>query len=81
MIFTGLLLVLLAILGAPLFTIIASSAMLGYHRDGTDLMNMAIEVYEIANMPFLTAIPLFTFAGSRYCPQGGSHDRNHHACL
>ena len=63
MIFTGLLLVLLAILGAPLFTIIASSAMLGYHRDGTDLMNMAIEVYEIANMPFLTAIPLFTFAG------------------
>jgi C4-dicarboxylate transporter, DctM subunit len=62
-IFTGLLLVLLAILGAPLFTIIASSAMLGYHRDGTDLMNMAIEVYEIANMPFLTAIPLFTFAG------------------
>ena len=63
MILTGLILVLLAILGAPLFTIIASSAMLGYHRDGTDLMNMAIEVYEIANMPFLTAIPLFTFAG------------------
>ena len=63
MIVTGLLLVLLAILGAPLFTIIAASAMLGFHRDGTDLMNMAIEIYGIADMPFLTAIPLFTFAG------------------
>lgn len=63
MIVAGLLLVLLAILGAPLFTIIGTSAMLGFHRDGTDLMNMAIEIYGIADMPFLTAIPLFTFAG------------------
>ena len=63
MIVTAVLLVLLAILGAPLFTIIAASAMLGFHRDGTDLMNMAIEIYGIADMPFLTAIPLFTFAG------------------
>jgi C4-dicarboxylate transporter, DctM subunit len=63
MIVTGLLLLLLAILGAPLFTIIGASAMLGFHREGTDLMNMAIEIYGIADMPFLTAIPLFTFAG------------------
>jgi len=62
-IFVSIALVLLAILGAPLFTIIATSAMLGYSRDGTDLMNMAIEILGLADLPFLTAIPLFTFAG------------------
>ncbi|MCH7821814.1 MAG: TRAP transporter large permease subunit [Proteobacteria bacterium] len=56
-------LVLLAILGAPLFVVIATSAMLGFTSDDTDLMNMAIEILGIADMPFLTAIPLFTFAG------------------
>jgi len=56
-------LVLLAILGAPLFVVIGTSAMLGFTSDDTDLMNMAIEILGIADMPFLTAIPLFTFAG------------------
>jgi tripartite ATP-independent transporter DctM subunit len=60
---SGLLLVLLAVLGAPLFSIIAASAMLGFSRDETDLMNMAIEILGLAELPFLTAIPLFTFAG------------------
>lgn len=63
MIVTSLLLILLAILGAPLFAVIASSAMLGFHRDDTDLMNMAIELLSVADLPFLAAIPLFTFAG------------------
>jgi tripartite ATP-independent transporter DctM subunit len=56
-------LVLLAILGAPLFAVIATSAMIGFSKDDTDLMNMAIEILGIADLPFLTAIPLFTFAG------------------
>lgn len=59
----GAILVLLAIFGAPLFTIIAASAMLGYHREGVDLMAIAIEILGIAGMPMLSAIPLFTFAG------------------
>lgn len=63
MIIVSVLLVLLAILGAPLFTIIASSAMLGFLREDTDLMVMAIEILGLAELPFLTAIPLFTFAG------------------
>lgn len=63
MILTGLILVLLAIFGAPLFAIIATSAMLGFHREDTDLMNMALEVQGIGDLPFLAAIPLFTFAG------------------
>lgn len=56
-------LIMLAIFGAPLFTIIAASAMLGYQKEGIDLMAMAIEVLGIAGMPMLSAIPLFTFAG------------------
>src|SRR5690606_31743578 len=57
------LLVLLAVLGAPLFAIIGASAMLGYHQEGIDLMAIAIEILGLAEMPFLSAIPLFTFAG------------------
>jgi len=63
MIVLSIILILLAILGAPLFTIIAASAMLGYMRGGTDLMNVPLEILGIGGMPFLSAIPLFTFAG------------------
>jgi len=56
-------LLILAIFGAPLFVVIAGSAMLGYYKEGIDLMAIAIEILGIANMPFLSAIPLFTFAG------------------
>jgi tripartite ATP-independent transporter DctM subunit len=59
----SLVLIALAVFGAPLFAVIASSAMLGFHREETDLMNMALELLSIADMPFLSAIPLFTFAG------------------
>ncbi|MCH8250353.1 MAG: TRAP transporter large permease subunit [Proteobacteria bacterium] len=59
----ALILALLAVLGAPLFAVIAASAMLGFHGQDTDLMIMALEVQSIGSMPFLSAIPLFTFAG------------------
>ena len=63
MIAVGPLLVLLALLGAPLFAVIAASAMWGFTREGIDLQAIAIEFYSIAEMPILLAIPLFTFAG------------------
>ncbi len=63
MIVFSIILALLAILGAPLFAVIAASAMLGFHGQDSDLMIMAIEIQSIASMPFLAAIPLFTFAG------------------
>jgi len=63
MIVFGAALLLLAILGAPLFSIIATSAMLGLSREDTDLMNVILDVLGIADLPFLVAIPLFTFAG------------------
>jgi len=63
MILLSVLLLVLAVFGAPLFAVIAASAMLGYQKEGIDLMAIAIEILGIANMPFLSAIPLFTFAG------------------
>lgn len=56
-------LVLLALFGAPLFTLIAVSAMIGFRSAEIDLSVMAIEIFGIAEMPILLAIPLFTFAG------------------
>jgi C4-dicarboxylate transporter DctM subunit len=59
----GLLLLVLALLGAPLFAVIAASALLGFSRSGVDPMVVVMEVYRIAETPILLAIPLFTFAG------------------
>jgi len=59
----GLLLVLLALLGAPLFAVIAASALIGFARVGVDPMIVPMEMYRIAETPVLLAIPLFTFAG------------------
>ena len=56
-------LLLLALVGMPLFAVIAGSAMWNFHQDGIDLSVMGIEMYRIAEMPILLAIPLFTFAG------------------
>jgi tripartite ATP-independent transporter DctM subunit len=63
MILVGLGLILLAACGAPLFVIVAASAMWGFYSQEVDLQVMTIEVYRIAEMPILLAIPLFTFAG------------------
>lgn len=59
----GALLLLLALLGMPLFALIAAGAMWNFHQEGIDLSVMGIEMYRIAEMPILLAIPLFTFAG------------------
>ena len=58
-----LLILLLAILGAPLFAVIAASAMVGFQQEGIDLSIIAVEIYRLAESPVLIAIPLFTFAG------------------
>ncbi|MCD4722244.1 MAG: TRAP transporter large permease subunit [Desulfobacula sp.] len=56
-------LILLALLGAPLFSIIIAAAMTGFYVADIDLSVMAIELYRIADTPILLALPLFTFAG------------------
>lgn len=59
----ALLLILLAVLGAPLFALIAAIALLGFHAAGQEGVAVAVEFYRIADMPALIAIPLFTLAG------------------
>ncbi|MBI4418295.1 MAG: TRAP transporter large permease [Ignavibacteriales bacterium] len=56
-------LILLALLGAPLFTIIGGIALVAFDREGIDTSSVIIELYRIAETPTLIAIPLFTFAG------------------
>ena len=54
---------IIALLGAPLFAVIAASALVGFASEEIDLQVVAIEIYRLAEMPVLLAIPLFTFAG------------------
>jgi len=59
----GIALVLLAILGAPLFAIIAAGALIGFAGSDIDLMVVPMEIFRVSEIPVLIAIPLFTFAG------------------
>jgi C4-dicarboxylate transporter DctM subunit len=64
MIAISVLLVLLALLGAPLFAIIAAGALISFISIDPELgIAVPIEIFSIAEMPILLAIPLFTFAG------------------
>ncbi len=53
----------LALLGVPLFVVIAAGALWGFYQTDIDLQVVVIEFYRIGSMPILIAIPLFTFAG------------------
>ena len=58
-----LILIILCIIGTPLFSVIAASVMFGYASQEIDLMAIVIEIIGISDMPFLSAIPLFTLSG------------------
>ncbi len=63
MILVGIALFLLAVLGAPLFAIIAAGALIGFAQADVDLMAVPMEIFRVSEIPVLIAIPLFTFAG------------------
>ena len=63
MVIASLLLVVLALMGVPLFIVILASAMLGFMASEVDLTVIAIEFYRIVDTPALLSIPLFTLAG------------------
>lgn len=63
MILAGLGLIAMVLFGAPLFAVIAASVMLSFASDNVNLTVVIIEIYRLAEMPVLLAIPLFTFAG------------------
>jgi C4-dicarboxylate transporter, DctM subunit len=56
-------LVVVTLLGAPLFAVIGAGALAGFQREGVDLSVVAIEFFGLSETPVLVAIPLFTFAG------------------
>ena len=63
LILVGVLLILLALLGAPLFAVIAASTAWGYLRADEELLGIPLDILRLGEMPVLLAIPLFTFAG------------------
>lgn len=54
---------LLAIIGAPIFVVLLSLAMFGFYISDVPLMIVAVELYRISDTPLLLALPLFTLAG------------------
>ena len=54
---------LLAFLGAPLFTIISAIGLYAFTSADIDTSALIIDLYKIADTPTLIAVPLFTFAG------------------
>ena len=56
-------LVLLALLGAPLFVVLGAGSLLAAHSADLVPAVLIIEISRLAASPNLTAIPLFTFAG------------------
>ncbi|MCA9707973.1 MAG: TRAP transporter large permease, partial [Myxococcales bacterium] len=59
----GLLLVLLALLGAPLFTVLGGAGIANFSGTETSLVVLAEEHYKLATNPHLITIPLFTLSG------------------
>lgn len=53
----------LALLGVPVFALMGGLALWLFHAAGTDVSAVIIELYRLAAMPSLIAVPLFTFAG------------------
>ncbi|MFQ5443444.1 MAG: TRAP transporter large permease [Nitrospinales bacterium] len=56
-------LIVLILLGTPLFSIIGAAALFSFHLEDIDSSAIFIELYRVTSNPTLLAIPLFTFAG------------------
>ena len=51
------LLIVVTLLGAPLFAVIGAGALVGFDREGVDLSVVAIEFFGLSETPVLVAIP------------------------
>lgn len=59
-----LVIILMAIMGAPVFIVLSAFAMLGFHMTGIPLAAIIVDIYSnFSSQPLLYTIPLFTFAG------------------
>jgi len=66
--------IVLIVLGLPLFAGILAATMLGLYVSEVEFAAIPIEIFRLANAPVLLAIPLFTFAGY-LLSQGGTSTR------
>lgn len=55
---------ILALLGSPLFIVIAAVSLLSFYSVGIDISVVIIEMSRLADTPLLLALPLFIFAGT-----------------
>lgn len=56
-------LIILALIGVPLFAVIATGAISGYYQAELSPILVAMEFQRIGDLPVLVALPMFTFAG------------------
>ncbi len=59
----GAVLILLTLLGEPLFVILGALGLAAFTVAEIDTQSVIIELYRLAQNPFMVTIPLFTFAG------------------
>jgi C4-dicarboxylate transporter DctM subunit len=53
----------IALLGAPIFAVMAALALTAFYFSGIELSAVAVEIYRLSSAPTILTIPLFTFAG------------------
>ena len=66
----ALLILLLAFLGAPIFTLIGAGSVLLFAGAQIDSSAVIVEMLRLASLPALIAIPLFTFSGYMLAESG-----------
>ncbi len=64
------LILFLAILGAPLFVVISALALLSFYSIDIDLSVVIIEMSRLSDTPLLLSLPLFIFAGTLLSESG-----------
>jgi len=62
--------ILLALMGSPLFVVIAALALLSFYSVGIDLSVVIIEMSRLTDTPLLLSLPLFIFAGTLLSESG-----------
>lgn len=65
-----LLILFFALLGSPLFIVIAAVALLSFYSVDIDLSVIFVEMSRLSNTPLLLALPLFIFAGTLLSESG-----------
>jgi len=68
--FSTIIIVILAILGTPLFVVISALALISFYGIEIDLSVVIIEMSRLSDTPLLLSLPLFIFAGTLLAESG-----------